>query len=67
MAEKKQKDIILIAVLVCALIILNYSFLDNSLKNFLNSEEAVHVDRVIDGDKHKAPGDKHARTRRAWL
>jgi len=46
----KQKDVLVLALLIIALVIINYSWLDNALNNFLNTYEQVHVDRIIDGD-----------------
>ena len=46
----KQKDVLVLALLIIALVIINYSWLDNALNNFLNIYEQVHVDRIIDGD-----------------
>jgi len=46
----KQKDVLVLALLIIALVIINYGWLDNALNNFLNTYEQVHVDRIIDGD-----------------
>ncbi len=46
----KQKDVLVLALLIIALVIINYSWLDNAVNNFLNTYEQVHVDRIIDGD-----------------
>jgi endonuclease YncB( thermonuclease family) len=46
----KQKDILVLVLLVIALFAINYSWLNNALDNFLNTYEQVHVDRIIDGD-----------------
>ncbi len=46
----KQKDVLVLALLIIALVIINYNWLDNALNNFLNTYEQVHVDRIIDGD-----------------
>ncbi len=47
---KKRKEIIVLAVLLLALFVLNYSSLDKITGNFLNENRNVHIDRVIDGD-----------------
>ena len=46
----KQKDVLVLALLIIALVIINYNWLDNALNNFLNTSEQIHVDRIIDGD-----------------
>ena len=46
----KQKDALILALLIIALVIINYGWLDNALNNFLNIYEQAHVDRIIDGD-----------------
>jgi len=46
----KQKDVLVLALLIIALVIINYGWLDNTLSNFLDTSEQVHVDRIIDGD-----------------
>lgn len=46
----KQKDVLVLALLIIALVIINYGWLDDALSNFLNTSEQVHVDRIIDGD-----------------
>jgi len=46
----KQKDVLVLALLIIALVAVNYSWLDDALDNFLNTSEQVHVDRIIDGD-----------------
>ena len=48
--KEKKKDILILVSLIIVLILLNYSWLDDSLNNFLNTYEQVHVDRIIDGD-----------------
>ncbi|MFH1787192.1 MAG: thermonuclease family protein [archaeon] len=45
---KKQKLILILLILL--LFIINYSFLDKTLENFLSNSEFVVVQRVIDGD-----------------
>lgn len=46
----KQKDVLVLALLIIALVIINYGWLDDALNKFLNTYEQVHVDRIIDGD-----------------
>ncbi len=46
----KQKDVLVLALLIIGLVIINYSWIDNALDNFLNTDEQAHVDRIIDGD-----------------
>ncbi len=46
----KQKDILIISLLIIALLVINYPFLDKALQKFLTNYETIHVDRVIDGD-----------------
>lgn len=46
----KQKDVLVLALLIIALVIINYGWLDNAVNNFLHTYEQVHVDRIIDGD-----------------
>ena len=46
----KQKDVLVLALLIIALVALNYNWLDDALNNFLNTSETIHVDRIIDGD-----------------
>jgi len=50
----KQKDVLVLALLIIALIAINYGWIDNTLDNFLNTYEQVHVDRIIDGDTIKS-------------
>lgn len=50
MNTKKKKGVVLLVGLIFVLSILNYSFLDQKLQNFLTPKEKVFVDRVIDGD-----------------
>jgi len=46
----KQKDVLVLVLLIIALVTINYGWLDNALNNFLNTYEQIHVDRIIDGD-----------------
>ncbi len=50
MIYKKKKQVFLLVSLIILLFVINYSFLDSALINFLNEEESVIVERVIDGD-----------------
>jgi len=46
----KQKDVLILTLLIIALVAVNYGWIDDALSNFLNTSEQVHVDRIIDGD-----------------
>ena len=46
----QHKHIILLVFLVLILFIVNYSFIDTALENFLSDDEFGIVERVIDGD-----------------
>lgn len=48
--NSKQKSKIFLIILILSLIIVNYSFFDKSLENFLENSETGVVQRVIDGD-----------------
>jgi len=48
--NKKQKQVYLLIVLIFLLFIINYSFFDRLLINFLDEGEKAFVNRVIDGD-----------------
>ena len=52
--QKRKRDINILIVLIIILFAINYPFLDNALKNFLNEKEEVFVERVIDGDTIEA-------------
>ena len=47
---QKKSQIILLILLLFAMFIVNYRFLDSALEGFLISEERVVVERIIDGD-----------------
>ncbi|HLA23411.1 MAG TPA: thermonuclease family protein [Candidatus Nanoarchaeia archaeon] len=47
---KNKKEIISLSVMILLLIMINYSFLDKKLENFLVYDEQGFVERVIDGD-----------------
>lgn len=51
---KRQREMKILIVLILVLILLNYSALDRHLKNFLNTDETIFVERVIDGDTIEA-------------
>ncbi|MDZ4226836.1 MAG: thermonuclease family protein, partial [Candidatus Pacearchaeota archaeon] len=53
-SKQKRRDINILVILVIVLFVINYPFLDNSLKNLLNEEEEVFVNRIIDGDTIEA-------------
>jgi len=46
----KQKNVLVLTLLIIALVMINYGWLDKAVNNFLNIYEQVHVDRIIDGD-----------------
>lgn len=46
----KNKQIILLVLLIVLLFIINYSFIDSALINFLDEREVIIIDRVVDGD-----------------
>lgn len=48
--KEKKKDIIILIALILAIFILNYPIFNDKLENFLNTQEQIHVDRIIDGD-----------------
>ena len=48
--RKKKKQIILLISLAIILFIVNYSFINRALENFLLDYEMANVERVIDGD-----------------
>lgn len=48
--SKKNKYIFLLITCLFLLVIVNYSFLDALLINFLHEEDMVFIERVIDGD-----------------
>jgi micrococcal nuclease len=48
--KKKQKQIILLISLIIVLFIINYSFIDKALEDFLLDYEPVIIERIIDGD-----------------
>ncbi len=50
MQPNKQKQVLLLSILIIALLAINYPFIDNALKDFLTDYNVVHVERVIDGD-----------------
>ena len=51
---KKSQDVRLLVILIILLFIINYPFLDRALTKFLNTDETVFVDRIIDGDTIEA-------------
>ena len=56
-----KKEIYLLGALFLAFFILNYSFLDSSLQNFLDDSKIVHVSRIIDGDTIVTSDNEHIR------
>jgi endonuclease YncB( thermonuclease family) len=57
----KKREITLIIILAFAIFIIDYSFLDKSLENFLDDKEEINIERIIDGDTIVAEGDRHIR------
>ncbi len=45
-----KREIGILATIIVALFLLNYTSLDNTVINFFNTNQEIHVDRVIDGD-----------------
>ncbi len=56
MDKQKIKDISVLIILILVLFIINYSFLDRSLQNFLSDYELVVIERIVDGDTLIANG-----------
>src|SRR6266498_188276 len=54
--KQRQKNIKILIFLLILLFAINYPFLDEGLKNFLNTDETVLVERIIDGDTIVAEG-----------
>ncbi len=54
--DKKRTCIILIALVVFALLLRVYPFLDSKLEEFLIKPEYVTIDRIIDGDTAESNG-----------
>ena len=50
----KSRNTRVLAMLLALLFIINYPFLNRQLENFLNTDEEVLVERIIDGDTIKA-------------
>ncbi|MCX6749756.1 MAG: thermonuclease family protein [Candidatus Pacearchaeota archaeon] len=48
--NSKKRGIGALVVLAIFFLAINYNFLDKQLVNFFNTEEKIHVDRIIDGD-----------------
>lgn len=46
----KKRQIHILVFLIFLWFIINYSFLNSALENFLSDSKSVHVERVIDGD-----------------
>ena len=67
------KEKYFLAFLFIILFAVNYPFLDEITKNFLENNEEVYVSRIIDGDtiignnESKASWNKHSRKRRKIL
>lgn len=58
---KKQSEIILLIILILTLFLVNYSFLDSKLEEFLNQYESANITRIIDGDTVKNSEDESIR------
>lgn len=52
----KQKEILVLVLLIVALLVLNYDWLDNVLTDFLEDSDKAHIDRIIDGDTIESNG-----------
>ena len=50
----KQKNVLVLALLIIALLAVNYNWIDDTLTGFLDTSESIHVDRIIDGDTIKS-------------
>jgi len=59
--NQKNKHIALLIFLISLLFLINYSFLNSLLVNFLDEGEKVFVQRVIDGDTIVTGGGKSVR------
>jgi len=59
--KSKQKQIVLLVFFIVLLFIINYSFLDKSLENFLTDYKFSNVKRVIDGDTIVLEDNIHVR------
>jgi endonuclease YncB( thermonuclease family) len=46
----KKKGMVLITLIVFLIFIVDYSFFDKELSNFLDEKEEINIERVIDGD-----------------
>ena len=53
---EKQKQIILLVILISLFFTINYPFLDRAVENFLTDSVIVKIDRVIDGDTVESNG-----------
>ena len=48
--KTKRAEIGILVLLLVALFVLNYNFLDGLTKKLLDTSQEIRVDRVIDGD-----------------
>ncbi len=53
---EKRKEILLLTLLLIVLFVINYSWMDFVLEEFLEQKEEIFVDRVIDGDTFVSNG-----------
>jgi hypothetical protein len=56
-----REGIFLISLLSFLLLVINYSFIDEGISNFLEEKEFTNVDRVIDGDTIVVSNNVHVR------
>jgi len=57
----RQKQKLLLVILLSILFLINYNFLENSVKNFFDESEHRIVERVIDGDTIVVENNTHIR------
>ncbi|MDD5012546.1 MAG: thermonuclease family protein [Candidatus Nanoarchaeia archaeon] len=58
---KRKREIILLGILILLMFVINYSFVDNAVVEFLDDYETTIVERVIDGDTIVVGNDTHVR------
>ncbi|VVB82642.1 Staphylococcal nuclease homologue [uncultured archaeon] len=58
---EKKREVILLIFLIILLFAINYNFIDNSLKSFLDESQQVYVERIIDGDTIVVSNNTHVR------
>jgi micrococcal nuclease len=57
MKKRKRNEKILLILLILALFAVNYTFLDQSVQNFMIDRETFFVERIVDGDTIVANGE----------